>query len=106
MIEVYRELGARWDVARCQRLLRRHDIVTTHRRGRLGYGDQLSPREQEVARLVVQGRANRDIAESLVLSTRTVEHHVARIMRKLNATSRTDIALVGWDEAGAGTGGR
>ncbi|AEN13804.1 MULTISPECIES: LuxR family transcriptional regulator [unclassified Streptomyces] len=106
VIEVYRELGARWDVARCQRLLRRHDIVTTHRRGRLGYGDQLSPREQEVARLVVQGRANRDIAESLVLSTRTVEHHVARIMRKLNATSRTDIALVGWDEAGAGTGGR
>nr|WP_237540861.1 helix-turn-helix transcriptional regulator [Streptomyces sp. SID4940] len=56
--------------------------------------------------MVVQGRANRDIAESLVLSTRTVEHHVARIMRKLNATSRTDIALVGWDEAGAGTGGR
>lgn len=91
--EVYRELGARWDVARCGRLLRRHDIVTTHRRGRLGYGDQLSPREQEVAGLVVQGRANRDIAESLVLSTRTVEHHVARIMRKLNVSSRTDIAL-------------
>ncbi|MGC5363158.1 LuxR C-terminal-related transcriptional regulator [Streptomyces sp. DT24] len=104
--EVYRELGARWDVARCQRLLRRHDIVTTHRRGRLGYGDQLSPREQEVARLVVQGRANRDIAESLVLSTRTVEHHVARIMRKLNAASRTDIALAGWGDGGAGAGRR
>ncbi|MGC5343048.1 LuxR C-terminal-related transcriptional regulator [Streptomyces sp. DT171] len=104
--EVYRELGARWDVARCQRLLRRHDIVTTHRRGRLGYGDQLSPREQEVARLVVQGRANRDIAESLVLSTRTVEHHVARIMRKLNAASRTDIALAGWADGGAGAGRR
>ncbi|WP_198351764.1 LuxR C-terminal-related transcriptional regulator [Streptomyces typhae] len=93
VIETYRELGARWDVARCQRLLRRHDIVITHRRGRLGYGSELSPREQEVAHLVVQGQANRDIAESLVLSTRTVEHHVARIMRKLNVTSRTDIAL-------------
>ncbi|MFH8795949.1 LuxR C-terminal-related transcriptional regulator [Streptomyces sp. NPDC017941] len=93
VLATYRELGARWDVARCQRLLRRHDIVVTHRRGRLGYGSQLSPREQEVAHLVVQGRANRDIAESLVLSTRTVEHHVARIMRKLNVTSRTDIAL-------------
>lgn len=92
VVENYRELGARWDVARCQRLLRRHDIVITHRRGRLGYGSQLSPREQEVARLVVQGQANRDIAESLVLSTRTVEHHVARIMRKLNVASRTDIA--------------
>ncbi|MDG9701566.1 LuxR family transcriptional regulator [Streptomyces sp. DH37] len=102
VVEVYRQLGARWDVARCQRLLRRHDIVTTHRRGRLGYGDRLSPREQEVARLVVQGCANRDIAESLVLSTRTVEHHVARIMRKLNVTSRTDIALAGWEDGGAG----
>ncbi|MET9932857.1 MULTISPECIES: LuxR C-terminal-related transcriptional regulator [unclassified Streptomyces] len=104
VVEVYRRLDARWDVARCRRLLRRHDIVTTHRRGRLGYGDQLSPREQEVARLVVQGRANRDIAESLVLSTRTVEHHVARIMRKLNAASRTDIALVGWGDDGTETG--
>ncbi|MFC7931953.1 LuxR C-terminal-related transcriptional regulator [Streptomyces cinereoruber] len=101
VVEAYRRLDARWDVARCRRLLRRHDIVTTHRRGRLGYGDRLSPREQEVARLVVQGRANRDIAESLVLSTRTVEHHVARIMRKLNAASRADIALAGWGEGGA-----
>ncbi|MFE5734582.1 LuxR C-terminal-related transcriptional regulator [Streptomyces sp. NPDC056528] len=103
VVEAYRRLDARWDVARCRRLLRRHDIVTTHRRGRLGYGDQLSPREQEVARLVVQGRANRDIAESLVLSTRTVEHHVARIMRKLNAASRTDIALAGWGDGGTET---
>jgi DNA-binding CsgD family transcriptional regulator/tetratricopeptide (TPR) repeat protein len=102
--DVYRDLGACWDLARCQRLLRRHDIVTTHRRGRLGYGDQLSPREQEVARLVVQGRANRDIAESLVLSTRTVEHHVARIMRKLDVTSRTGIALAGQENGGAVTG--
>ncbi|MER8034853.1 ATP-binding protein [Streptomyces hydrogenans] len=93
VVEVYRHLGARWDVARCQRLLRRHAIITTHRRGRLGYGDRLSPREEEVARLVVQGRANRDIAESLVLSTRTVEHHVARIMRKQHAASRGDISL-------------
>ncbi|MEV5443955.1 LuxR C-terminal-related transcriptional regulator [Streptomyces sp. NPDC052644] len=92
-ITAYQGLGARWDVARCHRLLRRHDVVTTHRRGRLGYGDRLSPREEEVARLVAQGRANREIAESLVLSTRTVEHHVARIMRKLDVASRTDIAL-------------
>ncbi|WP_432060995.1 LuxR C-terminal-related transcriptional regulator [Streptomyces sp. S1] len=106
VVEVYGRLDARWDVARCRRLLRRHAIVTTHRRGRLGYGDQLSPREQEVARLVVQGRANRDIAESLVLSTRTVEHHVARIMRKLNASSRTDIARAGWGDGGTQTRGR
>ncbi|PRH76430.1 LuxR family transcriptional regulator, partial [Streptomyces solincola] len=99
VVGLYQALGARWDVARCHRLLRRHDVVTTHRRGRLGYGDRLSPREQEVARLVAQGRANRDIAESLVLSPRTVEHHVASIMRKLNVASRTAITGV---RAGAG----
>ncbi|WP_367220788.1 LuxR C-terminal-related transcriptional regulator [Streptomyces sp. 16-176A] len=105
VIETYRQLGARWDVARCRRLLRRHGIVSTHRRGRLGYGDQLSPREREVARLVVQGRSNRDIAESLVLSVRTVEHHVARVLRKLNVTARTDITLAGRTGDGASAAG-
>ncbi|MEV4946989.1 LuxR C-terminal-related transcriptional regulator [Streptomyces sp. NPDC053755] len=107
-ITAYQELGARWDVARCHRLLRRHDVVTTHRRGRLGYGDRLSPREEEVAVLVARGRANREIAESLVLSTRTVEHHVASVMRKLNVTSRTAIAAahaaVPAEEGGAAWG--
>lgn len=69
VVGVYQELGARWDVAFCRRLLRRHAIVTPHRRGRLGYGARLSPREEDVALLVVQRLANRDIAESLVLST-------------------------------------
>ncbi|WP_325100021.1 LuxR family transcriptional regulator [Streptomyces sp. GMY02] len=105
VIETYRQLGARWDVARRRRLLRRHDIVSTHRRGRLGYGDQLSPREREVARLVVRGRSNRDIAESLVLSVRTVEHHVARVLRKPNVTARTDIARAGRTGDGASAAG-
>ncbi|MCF2434745.1 helix-turn-helix transcriptional regulator [Streptomyces thinghirensis] len=55
-----------------------------------------------MARLVVQGRANRDIAESLVLSNPTVEHHVARIMRKLNVSSRTDIAVAGDGDGAVG----
>lgn len=37
-----------------------------HRRGRPGHGDQFSPREQEVAGPVIQGRASREIAENLV----------------------------------------
>ncbi|MGY1439431.1 LuxR C-terminal-related transcriptional regulator [Streptomyces reniochalinae] len=42
----------------------------------------------QVVRPVALGRANRDIAESLVLSTRSVENHVARIVRKLGVSSR------------------
>jgi DNA-binding NarL/FixJ family response regulator len=41
-----------------------------------------------VADLLVQGMSNATIAERLVLSTRTVEHHVAAVMAKLDVTSR------------------
>lgn len=51
----------------------------------------LSPRELEVARLVVEGRTYREIGQSLYLSARTVEHHVARVKRRLGADSRADL---------------
>lgn len=47
----------------------------------------LTPRELEVMRLVVQGRANKVIATDLNLSQRTVEIHRARVMDKMAATS-------------------
>ncbi len=52
----------------------------------------LTPREVEVARLVAEGRSNRDIAETFVLSERTVESHVQHILTKLSFTSRAEIA--------------
>ena len=63
----------------------------THGRGRRGYGSELSPREREVVRLVAQGKTNRDIAELLFLSKRTVDSHVATAMRKLGVRSRREI---------------
>lgn len=53
----------------------------------------LSPRELEVSRLVAQGQSNRDIADSLVLSPRTVEGHVGRILTKLGFSSRIQLAV-------------
>ncbi|KRC59782.1 MULTISPECIES: ATP-binding protein [unclassified Nocardioides] len=52
----------------------------------------LTRREREVALLVQEGLSNQQIAERLVLSTRTAEAHVENILRKLGFTSRTAIA--------------
>ncbi len=54
--------------------------------------DPLTRREREVAALVAEGRSNRQIAEQFVLSERTVETHVSRILTKLDLTSRTQLA--------------
>ena len=53
---------------------------------------RLTPREREVSALIVQGRTNREIAEALVLSERTVDSHVRNIMGKLEVSSRARIA--------------
>ncbi|MBI2761059.1 MAG: tetratricopeptide repeat protein [Chloroflexi bacterium] len=47
------------------------------------YPDGLTQREVEVVRLIAAGRSNREIAEQLVLSERTVERHIANIYEKL-----------------------
>jgi DNA-binding NarL/FixJ family response regulator/type II secretory pathway predicted ATPase ExeA len=52
---------------------------------------QLTPREQEVARLAAQGMSNVTIAEKLVLSVRTVESHLYRAFVKLGVEHRRDI---------------
>jgi DNA-binding CsgD family transcriptional regulator/tetratricopeptide (TPR) repeat protein len=54
--------------------------------------DPLSVREREVADLVAQALSNRQIADRLVLSERTVESHVRNILGKLGFTTRTEIA--------------
>jgi DNA-binding CsgD family transcriptional regulator len=45
-----------------------------------------------VARLVAQGRSNKEIAAQLVISQRTAENHVEHILTKLGFTSRSQIA--------------
>jgi DNA-binding CsgD family transcriptional regulator len=59
----------------------------------------LSPREREIAELVAAGQRNQEIAAALFLSVRTVEGHLARIFRKLEVSSRVQLAaLVRGDE--------
>jgi DNA-binding CsgD family transcriptional regulator len=52
---------------------------------------RLSEREREVAELLVQGLPYRDIGSQLFISAKTVEHHVARIRRRLGADSRSEL---------------
>jgi two-component system, NarL family, response regulator NreC len=56
--------------------------------------DELTVRERDVVRLVALGHTNREIAQRLVLSVRTVETHRARIQRRLGLQTRAE--LVSW----------
>ncbi|MEV0087830.1 LuxR C-terminal-related transcriptional regulator [Saccharopolyspora sp. NPDC050642] len=62
----------------------------------------LTDRELEVARLIATGLSNRAIAENLVISPRTVDGHVERMLGKLGFASRTQVAswIASLDESG------
>jgi DNA-binding NarL/FixJ family response regulator len=55
--------------------------------------DGLSPREQEVLRLVAAGLANKQIGRSLGISERTVKAHLGRVFRQIGVVDRTSAAL-------------
>ena len=54
----------------------------------------LSPREQEVLRLVAQGLTSKQIGQQLFLSPRTVDHHVMSICNKLGVETRAQAVAV------------
>lgn len=56
--------------------------------------EALSPSERRVARLAAEGQRNRDIAQALFVTTKTVEVHLSSCYRKLGITSRTDLAAL------------
>jgi DNA-binding CsgD family transcriptional regulator len=57
-----------------------------------GPGFRLSATETAVARLVADGRSNKQIAAELVVSRKTVEYHLCNIYRRLGVTSRVKLA--------------
>ena len=88
-------LGARPAATRVARMLRERGVRDLSRGPRASTRRNpagLTSRELEVLELVAQGLRNVHIAERLVLSARTVDHHVSAILRKLKAATRTEAA--------------
>jgi DNA-binding NarL/FixJ family response regulator len=54
--------------------------------------DRLTAREREVMRLIARGYAYKEVARELVLSVKTVETHVSAVLRKLQLSSRHELA--------------
>jgi len=54
---------------------------------------ELTPREKEVLRLIVQGKDNREIAQELFLSEKTVKNYVTNILTKLNLEDRVKLVI-------------
>jgi DNA-binding NarL/FixJ family response regulator len=92
--KLYEALDASWDMRRAVARLRPYGISRDIRSRRpLAFGwDALTPAERTIAYMVADGRSNPDIAAELFLSRNTVQTHVSRILTKLRAQSRTDIA--------------
>ncbi|MEC4819814.1 MAG: response regulator transcription factor [Scytonema sp. PMC 1069.18] len=60
---------------------------------RLELWDELTPREQEILRLIATGASNREIAQTLYIAEKTVKNHVTNILSQLNLRDRTQAAI-------------
>lgn len=94
-------LGATRDADRIGDLLHGRRARGQKRATRPTFGfASLTPAEISVLRRVVEGDRNRDIADALVISKRTVESHVSSMLMKLSVDTRVALARLGADHLG------
>ena len=95
-LATFEALGARPARDRCRRELDACGVGgAAGRAGRAGGGGRLTPQEAAIAERVAAGLRNREIAEELMVSTRTVEFHLTNIYAKLGLKSRAQLVARG-----------
>ncbi len=67
------------------------DYLEQARRGEAAPADPLTPRELQIVKLIAEGHTSDEIAEDLVISRKTVDHHRANILAKLEMRSVADL---------------
>ena len=67
------------------------DHIERVQRGESVPGDPLSPRESEIVKLIAEGHTSKEIAETLVISEKTVERHRANVLEKLGMRDRVEL---------------
>jgi DNA-binding NarL/FixJ family response regulator len=87
----FERMGAKYDAAQAATLLRQLGAPPSNP---TRAQDTLTPREHEVLQLLGKGLTNREIGVRLVVSPKTVEHHVSQILAKLGARSRAEAAAM------------
>jgi DNA-binding CsgD family transcriptional regulator/tetratricopeptide (TPR) repeat protein len=100
-LTTFDRLGARPAAEQCRRALRVLG-VRGPRPATSADADGLTPREAEVLRLVAKGLRNAEIAERLVITEKTVGHHVSSVLAKLGVRSRHDAARLAQDREALG----
>ncbi|HEY7626152.1 MAG TPA: AAA family ATPase [Ilumatobacteraceae bacterium] len=89
-MELFESLGAvPWAALAAAELRVAGDAVTVS-----SVGAELTPREEQVARLVANGATNKEVAIDLFLNAKTVEFHLGNVYRKLGVRSRSELARV------------
>jgi DNA-binding CsgD family transcriptional regulator len=89
-LEAFTSMGAEAFAGRAER-----ELLATGERARkrtVDTLDQLTPQEEQVARLAAKGATNREIAAQLFITQSTVEYHLRKAFRKLDVKSRTQLA--------------
>ncbi len=90
-LDIFQRLEAAPWVARCEAELAASGAAVTTARN-ADVSTLLTAQELQVAILVAEGHRNREVAETLFLSSRTVESHLSRVYRKLGVDTRTQLS--------------
>jgi DNA-binding CsgD family transcriptional regulator len=100
-LEIFERLGAKSAIEKLKQKMRAQGVRGIRRGPRPVTRENpfsLTAREMEVVACLVQGLSNHAIAKKLSLSTRTVEHHIASILQKMQVSSRNEAVALALKE--------